>query len=98
RAVEVDDPGDRLVEQLQVVADHDETAAVGAQEAEEPLAGVVVEVVGGLVEQEEVAAGEEDAGQLHPAALTPGEHADRPLDAVGTQTEAGEQTLGLGLG
>ena len=76
-AVEVQHPGDRLVEQLEVVADDEQGAAVGAQEAEQPVAGVVVEVVGGLVEHEQLAAGEEDAGQLDPAALAAGQHADR---------------------
>ena len=34
--VEVQDPGDGLVEQLDVVADHEQGAAVGAQEAHQP--------------------------------------------------------------
>ena len=69
-AVEVDDPGDGLVEQVEVVADHEQGAAVGPEEPQQPVAGVGVEVVGGLVEQEQVAAGEEDPGQLEPAPLT----------------------------
>ena len=50
-AVEVEHAGDRLVEQFEVVADHEQGAAVGAQEAEQPLLGVDVEVVGRLVEE-----------------------------------------------
>ena len=72
--VEVQHPGDGLVEQVEVVADHQQGAAVGAQEAHQPVLGVAVEVVGGLVEQEDVAAGEEDAGQLHPAPLASRQH------------------------
>jgi hypothetical protein len=97
-AVEVQDAGDRLVEQLEVVADHHQAAAVGAQERQQPVAGVVVEVVGRLVEQEELAAGEEDAGQLDAAPLAAGQHAEGEVGAVGTQAEAGEQAAGLGLG
>ena len=51
--------------------------AVGAQEAHEPVLGVAVEVVGGLVEQQDVAAGEEDAGQLDPPPLATREHPER---------------------
>ena len=75
-----------------------ERAAVGAQEVEQPVAGVVVEVVGGLVEHEQLAAREQDAGQLDPPALAARQHGDRPLDPVAAQAEAGEQAAGLGLG
>ncbi len=75
-AVEVDDPGDGLVEQIEVVADDEQGAAVGAQELEQPVAGVGVEVVRRLVEQQQVAAREEDAGQLEPAPLAAGEGAE----------------------
>ncbi len=61
-AVEVDDAGDGFVEQVEVVADDQQRAPVAAQEVEHPVLGVGVEVVGGLVEQQHVAAGEEDAG------------------------------------
>ncbi len=63
-AVEVQHARDGLVEQVEVVADHDERAVVAAEELEHPLLGVGVEVVGGLVEQQHVAAREEDAGQF----------------------------------
>ena len=96
--VEVEHPGDGLVEQVQVVADDEQGAAVGPQEAHQPVLGVAVEVVGRLVEQQHVAAGEEDAGQLHPAALAPGQHAEGQVDAVGAQAEAGDQLAHLGLG
>ena len=75
--VEVQDPGDGLVQQLDVVADHEQGAPVGAQETHEPVLGVAVEVVGGFVEQEDVAAGEEDAGELDPAAFATRQHAER---------------------
>ena len=72
-AVEVQHAGDGLVEQVEVVADHEQGAAVGPHEAEQPLLGVAVEVVGGLVEEQHVAAGEEDAGDLDPAPLAAGQ-------------------------
>ena len=68
-SIEVEHAGDRLVEQVEVVADHQQRAAVGAQELQQPRLGVDVEVVGRLVEQQHVGAGEEDAGQLDAAPL-----------------------------
>ena len=62
-----------------------------AEELQQPRLGVDVEVVGGLVEQEDVAAGEEDPRQLDPAALAAGEHADREVEAVGAEPEAGRR-------
>ena len=87
-AVEVEHAGDGLVEQVEVVADHQERAPVAAEELHQPRLGVGVEVVRGLVEQQHVAAGEQDAGQLDPAALAAGEHRHRQVEAVGAEAEA----------
>ena len=81
--VEVEHPGDGLVEQVEVVADDEQGAPVVAQEVEQPVAGVGVEVVGGLVEQEQVAAAEQDAGQLEAPALAAGERAEGHVEPVG---------------
>ena len=80
-AIEVQHARDRGVEQLEVVADHEQRAAVLREEAEHPVAGVVVEVVGRLVEEEDVAAGEEDPRQLDAATLAAGQHAQRQVEA-----------------
>ena len=88
RLVEVQDPGDGLVEQVEVVADDEQGAPVGPQEAHQPVLGVAVEVVGRLVEEQHVAAGEQDAGQLDPAALAAGQHPEGQVDAVGAQARA----------
>ena len=61
RPIEVQHARDRFVEQFEVVADDEQRAAVLAHEVEQPLLGVDVEVVGGLVEQQHVAAGEQRA-------------------------------------
>ena len=98
RTVEMEDAGDRLVEQLEVVADHEQGAAVAAQEPEQPFLGVDVEVVGRLVEEQDVAAGEEDAGDLGTAPLTAGEHADREVLPRRVEPEAGGDRPGLALG
>ena len=64
----------------------------------QPRLGVDVEVVGGLVEQQHVAAGEQDAGELDAAALAAGEHGERQVEAVGGEAEAGGEAAHLGLG
>ena len=98
RSIEVQHAGDRLVEQVEVVADHQQRTAVGAQELQQPHLGVDVEVVGGLVEQQHVGAGEQDAGQLDPAPFATAEHADRQLQPIALQTKTGGHRSGLALG
>ena len=98
RTVEMEDAGDRLVEQLEVVADHEQGAAVAAEEAEQPLLGIDVEVVGRLVEEQDVAAGEQDAGDLDAAPLATGEHADREILPRRVEPEPGGDRSGLALG
>ena len=83
--VEVQDSGDGLVQEVQVVADDQQGAAVGPQETHEPVLGVAVEVVGRLVKEEHVAPGKQDAGQLDPAPFAPGKDPERTIDAIGAQ-------------
>ena len=97
RPVEVQHAGDRLVEQLEVVADDEQRAAVAAQELHEPRACVDVEVVRRLVEQEDVAPREQDAGELDPASLAAGEHREREVDAVALDAETGDERAHLRL-
>ena len=95
--VEVQDTGDRLVQQLDVVADDEQGAPVGPQETHEPGLGVAVEVVGRLVEEQDVAAGKKDAGQLEAPALAAREHADGQVEAVAGQPQPGDELADLGL-
>ena len=96
--VDVQHARDRLVEQLEVVTDHEEAAAEGAQELHEPLLGVDVEVVRGLVEEQEVAAGEEDARELHAPALAARQRGDGQVEPVGAEAEAGRDPPDLRIG
>ena len=95
--VEVQDAGDRLVQQLDVVAHDEQGAPVGPQETHEPGLGVAVEVVGGLVEEQDVAAGKKDAGQLETPALAAREHPDGQVKAVVGQPQPGDELADLGL-
>ena len=77
---------------------HDEQrAAVLAEEADEPLLRVVVEVVGRLVEQQELAAGEQDARELDPAPLAAGERVDREVEPALGEPETGGDAAHVGL-
>src|SRR6185436_8819744 len=78
---------DRL-EEVAIVRDEQERGAGLAQEGLEGLARRDVEVVGGLVEQEQVDAADAEQGQLQARALPAGELADRLLDLVAAEEEA----------
>ena len=96
--VDVQHARDRLVEQLEVVTDHEEPTAERPQELHEPLLGVDVEVVRRLVEQEEVAAGEQDPGELHPPPLSPRQRGDRQVETIRPETEPGRDAANLRVG
>ncbi len=55
-------------------------------------------MVGRLVEEQDVAAGEEDAGDLDAAPLTAGEHTDREILPGRVEAETGGDRSGLALG
>ena len=80
------------------MADHEQRAPVRAHEPEQPVLGVAVEVVGGLVEQQHVAAGEEDAGDLHAPPLAARQRADRLVEPIGLEAEPGGDAAHLALG
>jgi len=65
------------VQQGAIVRDQQDGAGERAQRILERLPALEVEVVGGLVEEQDVAPPEEDTGHLHPAPLTSGEHLQR---------------------
>ncbi len=96
--VEVEHPVDDGVEHLDVVADDDQPALVGLEVVAQPHDGVGVEVVGRLVQQQGLRAGEQDARQLDPAALTTGEGLQRLTQDPLVQGQAGRDRGGLGLG
>ena len=98
RTVEMQHTRDRLVEQFQVVADHEQGALVLTQEAEQPGLRVDVEVVRRLVEAQHVGAGEQDARQFDAASLATRQRADRLVEPGVGDPEAGRHRPGLALG
>src|SRR5690606_37417556 len=90
--------GRDLVEEVAVVRDDDERAGVLPERLDEDGLARHVEVVGRLVEDEEVGGGEERAGEGEPALLAAGEHADGLEDVVAAEQERAEEAAQLGLG
>ena len=76
-AVEFEDPLGDVVQEVPVVGDGQDRARVGGQVLLEPLHALGVEVVGRLVEQQQVRLGQQQLAQRHPAALTAGQMGHR---------------------
>jgi hypothetical protein len=95
--VELEDAGGDPVEHMAVVGDEHEPAPVAGQPVLEPGDAVDVEVVGRLVEHQQVEGVHEEAGQGDPLPLTPGER--RHVGAAeGTQPEPLEHGVDLPVG
>ena len=82
-AIEAEDDGGDAVEQITVVGDQDERALEFEESFFEDLQGGNVEVVGGLVEQEDVGGLEHEARDQDAGALSATEAADRLIELLG---------------
>ncbi len=93
-ALHVPHAGADLVEEPAVVGDADERGAALLQVLGQPGDALDVEVVGGLVEDQEVLVGDEQLGEGDAAALAAGERADDGVEALAEagQVEAAEET------
>ena len=75
-AVELEDPAGHVVEEVAIVGDGDDRARVLLERALEPGDRLGVEVVGRLVEEQQVGLGEQEPAERDAAALAPGERGD----------------------
>src|SRR5690606_16944744 len=96
-AVELEDLLGDVVEEVPVVRDGDDGAGVVGEVAFEPQHGLGVEVVGGLVEEQQVGLLEQELAQRHAAALTAGEVGDGPVAGRAAQGVHGLFELGVEL-
>ena len=80
------------------MADDHQPAPVGLEELAQPHDRVGVEVVGRLVEQQRLGAGEQDPRQLDAASLATGQGAQRLAEHALLDAEAGGDLGRLGLG
>ena len=71
--LDLDDPGDGAVQEIPVVGDGDHRAVERANVLLQPLGCVEVQVVGGLVQQQDVRVLQDEAAQVHPGLFPAGE-------------------------
>ena len=76
-AVDLGNPAGDMVEEVTIVGHRNDRARVGREVLFEPEHTLGVEVVGGLVEQEQVGGLNKELAQRHTATFTTGEHGDR---------------------
>lgn len=88
--VEFKDLGDRAHQELAVVADDDRAGAQPGDVPFQPFQTVQVEVVGGLVEQEDVVAGEQERGKSRAGGLAAGECGHRQVESDGETQVRGD--------
>ena len=94
---QLDDPLGHGVDEVAVVAHEEDGTRVGGQRVLEPRHAVRVEVVGGLVEDERVGLGQQQAAQrgAHPP---PTGHLDQRAGGVGRgEAQPGQHAVGIGL-
>ena len=89
---DVEHLGDRLVEQLEVVADDEEGTVEARQLVEQPALGRAVEVIRRLVEDHQVGLLEEHAHEVHATALAAGQRVDVLQEELLPEAEAVGQT------
>ena len=89
-AIEMQDLIDRGVEQVAVVADHDHGARIIGQMVFQPQRAFEVEIVGRLVQQQQVGRRKQRRRQRHPHAPAAGEFRARPRLIGGGKSEAAQ--------
>jgi len=82
------------VQKLPVVADHDHGALVAFEPRLQPDQRVQVQVVGGLIEQQQVGRAHQRPRQLQPHPPAARKAVDGLVELVGPETEAEDQRLG----
>ncbi len=93
--VELEDPARDVVQEVAIVGDRDDRALVGLQVALQPGDRLGVEVVGRLVEQQQVGGREQQAGERDAALLAAGEVGDGPV--AGRAAQRVHRVLDLGV-
>jgi hypothetical protein len=95
--VELGDPGGGGRQERPVVADQHHRPLLAGQEPLQAGQAVEVEVVGRLVQQQHVEAGEQDGGQAGPDPLAARQPGQGDLEDVGVQADVGQDLRGAGV-
>jgi hypothetical protein len=77
--IEMDDALGHAVQQIAVVADQEQGLGIAPQIVLEPEARLQIEMVGRLVQQQEIGLGEQHRGERHPHAPAAGKAGERLL-------------------
>ena len=96
--VQVEHLIDGVAQQLDVVGDDQDATGEGLDPVAQPHDRIVVEVVGGLVEEEHVGVGEEHAGELDAAALAARERVEPLIQDAILEAEGVGDLCGLRVG
>ena len=101
-AVDLTDPLGHVVKEVTVVGDGQDGTWVRLEVALQPVDGLGVQVVGGLVEEQQVRLLDEELAQGDATTLTTGEHVDRgvagrALQGIHRLLEAGVDVPGVGV-
>ena len=102
-AVELEDPLRDVVEEVAIVGDRHDRARVLLEEALEPVDRLGIEVVGRLVEQQQVGVAEEEPGECHATLLPAGQLRDvgvvgRAAQGVHRDVDVALEVPGIGRG
>ncbi len=96
--VEVQGVGDHAIEKLAVVRNDQQRARVAAQPLFQPQHGIEVEMVGGLVEQQQLGRAHQGARQVQPSTPAAGEFLHRALVGFRRKAQPVHQPAGPGAG
>ena len=96
-AVDLADPLGNVIQEVAIVCDGKHRALVVVQEVLEPQDRLGVQVVRGLVEQQQVGSLEQQLAQGHAAALAAGKHVDRHVGIGQLQGVHGLAELGIDI-
>ena len=80
----------RVVEQVAIMADDDDGVRVAGEVIFQPERAFEIEIVGRLVEQQEIGRGEQRGGERHPHPPAAGKFRDRARLIRGREAEAGQ--------
>ena len=94
-AIELENPAGDIVEEVAVMGDDQDGARIGAEMVLEPVDRFGIEMVGRLVEQQEVGLAQQELGQGHPPLLAAGQPVDR--GGAGRAAQRIHRLLDLGI-
>ena len=95
--IDVGDMGANLIQEVPVMGDDDHRVLEAEQELSQPIDGLDVQVIGGLVQQEDVRVAEQGLGQQHPDLVGVLQLLHLLLAQILGDAEAGEQHRGITL-